>query len=102
MPKVPKAFIKNRTAKRILSHMADEFDFEEQQAIYYYCFLDVTITDIAKATELTEDHVLSVLSLYSERLSNKLSFLKKTLPHDAGDLSDVKEILLQEFTVDTI
>ena len=94
MPEIPRAFINNVNAKRILSHTVEEFAFEEQQVIYYYCYLSMPVQGIAKAMELTEIHVASVLGLYSERIKSLLAFFTKTLPHDSQDKLNVKEILL--------
>ena len=94
MPEIPRAFITNDNAKLILSHTVEEFAFEEQQVIYYYCYLSMPVTGIAKTMDLTETHVSSVLGLYCERLKSLLAFFKKTLPYDSHDRLDVKEILL--------
>ena len=94
MPEIPRAFVTNANAKFILSHTVEEFAFEEQQVIYYYCYLALPINGIAKVMDLTEMHVASVLGLYSERLRSLLAFFMKTLPHDTHDKLTVKEILL--------
>jgi len=94
MPDIPRAFVANNNAKRILAHAVDEFGFEEQQAIYYYCYLSMPIHGIAWLLELSELHVTSVLGLYKERVAALLDFFKKALPHDANDGLDIKEILI--------
>jgi len=94
MPEIPRAFINNANARRILSHMVEEFAFEEQQVIYYYCYLSMPVTGIAKVMDLTEMHVVSVLGLYCERVKSLLAFFTRALPHDSHDRLNVKEILL--------
>ncbi|MCL2364325.1 MAG: hypothetical protein FWC71_06635 [Defluviitaleaceae bacterium] len=94
MPDIPRAFINNVNAKLILSHTVEEFAFEEQQVIYYYCYLAIPASMIAKAMDMTEAHINSVLGLYCERLKSTLAFFMKALPYDSQDKLDVKEILL--------
>jgi len=93
MPEIPRAFVANRKTLRILAHAVEEFGFEEQQVIYYYCHMSVPIHGIAWLLEMTELHVASVLGLYSERVKSLLDFFKKALPHDSSDWLDIKEIL---------
>ncbi|MCL2363626.1 MAG: hypothetical protein FWC71_03065 [Defluviitaleaceae bacterium] len=93
MPDIPRAFIANRQASRILMHTVDEFGFEERQVIYYYCYLSVPIHHIAWLLEMTELHVAGVLGLYSERIRAQLDFFKRALPHDTNDALSIKEIL---------
>jgi hypothetical protein len=95
MPKVPRAFIKRGKVKLILCHIAEDFGHEEQQALYFYCFLDVPIDEIAEKVGLSQSHVASVLVLYSERLTDKLNLFKRAILYDANDLLPVSEILLQ-------
>jgi len=95
MPKVPRAFIKRGKIKLILCHIAEDFGHEEQQALYFYCFLDVPIDEIAEKVGLSQNHIASVLVLYSERLTIKLDFFKRAIFYDANDLLPVSEIFLQ-------
>ena len=94
MPGIPKAFIKRVKIKLVLCHTAEEFGYEEQQALYLYCFLKTPIEEIAEKVGLSQNHVKSVLVLYSERLANKLNLFKKAIPYDAGDLLPVSEIIV--------
>jgi len=93
MPDIPRSFIANDNAKRILAHAVDEFGFEEQQVIYYYCYLSVPIHNIAWLLEMTELHVASVLGLYCARITDLLAFFKKALPHDNTNKISIKAIL---------
>jgi len=95
MPKVPRAFIARSKVKLVLCHLAKDFGHEEQQALYFYCFLNKPISEIAEKVGLSQAHVVSVLGLYSERLTSKLDLFKKALPYDADDVLPVSEILLQ-------
>jgi len=94
MPKVPRAFMNRAEIKRILCHTAAEFGFEEQQALYFYCLLDVPINEISEKVGLSQNHVASVLGLYTERLTNQLNLFKRTMPYDPKDVLPVSEILL--------
>ena len=93
MPKVPRAFMNHAEIKLILSHTSAEFGFEEQQALYFYCFLNAPINEISQKVGLSQNHVASVLGLYSERLTNQLDLFKKAVPYDANDLLPVSEVL---------
>ena len=96
MPKVPRGFIEHPKIKHVLSHTINEFAIEEQVAIFFYCFLDLSVGKIATATELSKTHVISVLGLYSEKLKFKLGIFKKAVPYDASDLLPVSELLVLE------
>ena len=93
MPDIPRSFIANNHARRILAHAVDEFGFEERQVIYYYCYLSVSVNGIAWLLEMTELHVASVLGLYSERIKDLLNLFGKALPHNSNDGISIKAIL---------
>ena len=93
MPPVPRAFINHPKIKYVLYHTINEFDFEEQAAIYYYCFIGLSVSKIAALTELTPNHVASTLNLYSEKLLLRLDIFKKAIPYDTDDLLPVSELL---------
>ena len=95
MPGIPKAFINQAKIKLVLCHTAEEFGYEEQQALYHYCFYKTPIGEIAEKVGLSQNHVKSVLVLYSERLASKLDLFKRAIPYNADDLLSVNEILLQ-------
>ena len=96
VPEIPKAFTQHKNVMMILCSTIEEFGHEEQQALYYYCYLRVPICDIAKKVGLSQGHVASVLGLYLERLTNQLDFFKKAVPYDNSDLLPVSEILSLE------
>jgi len=96
IPKVPKTFINNSDVKQVLCDITSGFRYEEKQAIYFYCALDITADEVAKVTQLSHTHVLSVLGLYSERLESMLCFFKSFMPYNANDLLSASEILFLE------
>ena len=97
MPDVPRVYIEHPKIKYVLSHTIEEFDFEEKIAVYFYCFLDLPINEIAELTELSQSRVASVLGLYSERLKFKLGVFKKAISYDVNDMLPVSELLFLEF-----
>jgi len=96
MPKVPRVFIEHPKIKYVLYHTIDEFDFEEKEAIYFYCILDLPISEIAKIIGISQNHVASALGLYSERLNFKLDVFKKAISYDTNDVLHVSEVLFLE------
>ena len=96
---IPKAFMQNDDAKWVLCDVINDFHYEEKQAIYYFCVLDVTIEDVAEKIELSPNHVASTLGLYSERLESKLCFFRKIMPYDENDLLPIGEMLFLESSV---
>ena len=97
MPKVPRAFLGQAKVKLVLCHTAEDFGFEEQLALYFYCSLDAPIKEIAEKVGLSQNHIASVLGLYSERLTSKINLFKKALPYDADDMMPVSEMLLEYY-----
>ena len=79
--------------------MIDDFEHEEQIAIYFFCFADLTISEIAQITELSNNHVISALNLYSERLSSRLKILEKAIhcDSDSDEKAGVDELLSLSF-----
>ena len=102
MPGIPRDFIKRGKIKLVLCHTAEEFGYEEQQALYLYYFLKTPVDKVAEKVGLSQNHVKSVLILYSERLANKLDLFKKAIPHDVDDLLSVSEMLLQSYSSNRI
>lgn len=92
MPKIPTAFVKNSPIDQVLCLTIDEFNFEEQSVIYLYCFINLSVSEITALTKLSTLHVVSILSLYSERLASKLRVFKKAVPYDTADTVSVKEM----------
>ena len=97
MPKVPDVFINHDKVRHVLCHTIEGFGFEEQKAIYLYCFLGLSVNEIAILTKMSTDYVTSVLTLYSERLGFKLDVFKKAIPYNVSDVQPVSEILALEF-----
>ncbi|MCL2425353.1 MAG: hypothetical protein FWD05_03340 [Oscillospiraceae bacterium] len=94
---IPKAFIQEESSKLFLCNLIENFNFEEKQAIYYCTVVDnASIDEIAKKIELTPEHVIGVLLIYSERLKYKLNFFKKIMPYDENDTIPLEEMLFIE------
>ncbi|MCL2354282.1 MAG: hypothetical protein FWC69_06620 [Defluviitaleaceae bacterium] len=93
---IPRAFIEHTKIKYILYHTIEGFNYEEQQAIIYFHFLKLPIKDIAKATDLAENYVLSAIDLHLERLESKINFFKKFVLHDVDDSLQVEDIFFRE------
>jgi len=96
MPNIPEAFLKHDKVKHVFFHIINDFDYEERVAIYFYCFENLPISEIADLTKLSQDHVASVLTLYCEKLAGKVYFFKKAMPYSIDDHVTVREILLPE------
>ena len=97
MPTVPRAFIQDFWTRKVLNGIINDFSFEEKQAIYFYFTMSsVGIDDVAYAAELSQNHTVSVLNLYSERLMSKLDFFKQIVPYEPDDLLPVVELLFSE------
>jgi len=93
IPKIPKAFLVHNNIVQILGATAYEFDFEEQQAIYYFHFMDLSPGTIARVVQLSKRHVMSTLGLYAARLEAKLDFFKKVQPYNENETVQVRDIL---------
>jgi len=93
---IPRAFIEHAKVKHVILHTIEYFDREEQQAIGYFYLSDLSVNDISKMTELTENHILNAMGLYSERLEAKIKVFKKCIPYDAQDMLHVSDILFQQ------
>lgn len=94
---VPKAFIENISTKTVLQDVVNDFSFEEKQVIYYYFAMETpTASEVTRVTELSTNHVDSVLNLYIERLNSKIDFFKKIIDYNADELVPVSELLFLE------
>jgi len=96
MPEIPRAFIEHSKIKYVLSHTIESFCHEEQQAIYIHSILDLPVSDIANFTDLSQNHVVSVLDLYSERLASKLCIFQKAAPYNPNHVLPVSELLFMQ------
>ncbi|MCL1786506.1 MAG: hypothetical protein FWG38_00855 [Defluviitaleaceae bacterium] len=95
-PTIPKAFVEDANARWVLSDIINDFYHEEKQAIYYSYAWDGAAENIGEKIELSQTHVASALWLYRERLTSKLDFFKRIIPHDENDHVPVSEILFPE------
>jgi len=96
MPQIPRAFVNHTKIKYVLCCTIEDFGYEEKEAIGFFCYLGAPISEISEATGLSQNHIESVICLYSERLATKLDIFKKALPYDTNDLLPVSEILSLE------
>ena len=94
--KIPKSFMNHDDISFLMHEVLNDFSYEERQVIYFYCISDISIDDIAKATKLSKEYVVSVLSLYLERLNIKLHFFKSFMYYGEEDFLLVGEMLLSE------
>ena len=92
-PEIPKAFLTHDRIMQILCATVEDFNAEEQQAIYYFHHLELSPRTIARTLQLTEQHVVSALGLYAERLTGKLELFKQVQPHNESDTLQVRDIL---------
>jgi len=93
LPMIPKAFVNNERINSVLSYTLEEFSYVEQAAIYYYCYLQLSIKEISDLTELSPVHVESVLVIFSEILTYKLEIFKKSVSFNSDDMLPVSSIL---------
>jgi len=93
-PQIPQAFATHPKIMQILNETVYEFNHEEQQAIYYYHFTGLSPGVISRVVDLSEDHVVSALVLYAERLNMKIDLFKKVEPYDESEMLPINEILL--------
>jgi len=93
-PQIPRSFALHDKIMEVLYATVEDFNCEEQQAIYYHYHMALSPCTIAKVLELTEQHVVSALGLYAERLATRIDLFKRTLPHDDQDMMQTSEILL--------
>ncbi|MCL2353161.1 MAG: hypothetical protein FWC69_00860 [Defluviitaleaceae bacterium] len=94
--KIPKSFIDHDDIRYLMYDLLNDFNYEEKQAIYFYCILDVSISDVAKAVQLSKEYVIIVLNLYLEKLNIKLSFFKSFMYYEEEDFLLIDEMLLSE------
>jgi len=97
MPKIPKEFVENSPIIQVLQETINEFNCEEKSIIYLYCFISLSVNEIATLSELSTSYVVSTLVLYSEKLAFKLDVFKKAVPYDDIDLVPIQEL----FELDT-
>jgi len=107
IPKIPRVFIENAPICQVLYTTIEEFNFEEKTVIYQYCFVKLSVDEIAELTELSNLYVISTLTLFSERLAFKLGVFKNAITYSTNDmvsvqemfeLEPVKEMLEEEFS----
>jgi len=77
MPAIPQQFLANSKIAMVICSVITEFTFEEQTAIYLYCSKELSVKDVAVATELDALYIASVLFVFAERLSLLLGVFEK-------------------------
>ena len=92
IPKIPKTFLENDLIRQVLYHTIAEFNFEEQMAIFLYCFVKMPMDEISDLEGMPLNYVASVLVLYAQRLNFKVETFKKAVFYDVNCQIDIKEM----------
>ncbi|MCL2365309.1 MAG: hypothetical protein FWC71_11700 [Defluviitaleaceae bacterium] len=93
-PQIPESFSFHPKIMEVLYATVEDFNCEEQQAIYFHYYMALSPCTISKTLELTELHVISALCLYAERLICRIDLFKRALPHNEGGYMQPCDILL--------
>ena len=96
MPKIPSIFIKKTQIGSVLSATINEFVYEEKQVIFLYCVTEMAIEDIAALTELPVPYIVSILTVYAERLVFKLDVFKKAISYNPAEMATVADLIALE------
>ncbi|MCL2365169.1 MAG: hypothetical protein FWC71_10955 [Defluviitaleaceae bacterium] len=99
IPKIPSAFINHADVRFVLDSTIEGFPCEEREAIFFFHVLGKAVTEIAKVTCLSPQHIVSALTLYAERMESRLHFFKKFIPYDDDQLLSAGEILFLDMPV---
>ena len=99
MPMIPIVFVTHSKIKHVFHQIIEEFNHEEQLAIYFYCLLELPANEIAKVIELSEKHVVSTLTIFSERLTSIINIFKKAFSFSTCDYLPISEAIFMEFEV---
>lgn len=95
IPKIPSQFLNNPLISQVLASTLQEFNFEEQAAIFLYCVIDLPIKEISEKIELSILYVTSTLVLFSEKLSFKLGVFEGAVSN-VGSKVSIKELFQLE------
>ena len=90
---IPREFIDHSRIGQVLHHVISEFNPEEQAVIYLYHLVKLPIDEIVTLTELANIYVVSILVMYSQKLTAKVELFKEALPYDKDNLVSVGELL---------
>ncbi|MCL1788505.1 MAG: hypothetical protein FWG38_11010 [Defluviitaleaceae bacterium] len=96
MPEIPGAFVKKSRIGSVLSATINEFVYEEKRVIFLYNVAEMSIEDIAALTELPVPYIVSILTVYAERLEFKLNVFKKAVPYNPADMATVADLIALE------
>ena len=99
MPMIPDTFVNHPRINKVLYMTLEEFDFEEQVAIYIFNYTKWSICAIEEYTKLSKEHIISALGLFTQRLMAKMKVFKSAVEHDGENLISVSEIFPQEARV---
>ena len=97
MPKIPKQLLDNRRIAQVLLATFSDFYFEERAAIFMYCYVDMTVREIASLIERPTDYVTATLQVYAHRLAFKVDVFEQTLKEGADDKVPVKALFEYEY-----
>ena len=88
MPKIPREFSENPMIREVLYSTVNEFHFDEQSIIYLYCFIGLSIGEIASLSDMEASYIHIVLSHFASKLDQKINIFKKASHHYDYDLSE--------------
>lgn len=77
MPKIPEPFLDNARIASALYFTIEEFDFQEKALIFLYCYIGMTIYEVAALTKLAVSYVESILTVYAFRLKQRVDVFRK-------------------------
>ena len=95
MPDIPKALLEHPKARYVLYNTIESFEFEEQMAIYLYNILDLPVSEIGSSLSLSQEHVISILTICAERLAFKVDVFKKAVPY-TDEIVHISEVFALE------
>ena len=97
MALIPKQFTTHPKISLVLHYTVEEFNFEEQAIIYLYYLANTPIEEIAHNTALSSLYVTSTITLYAQRLDQKVQLFKRAVAYNPQDLITTAEMFQHQF-----